>query len=71
MLIRQDDFNIAPVTNPWDAIVLHAQPSNISLVMADGRVLAKDGRLAGIDHGKIMAEIVETNTRLAAFAEPA
>lgn len=71
MLIRQDDFNIAPVTNPWDAIVLHAQPSNISLVMADGRVLAKDGKLAGIDHGKIMADIVETNTRLAAFAEPA
>jgi len=71
ILIRQGDFNLAPVANPWDAIVLHAQPGNISLVMGDGRVLARDGKLAGADHAKIMAEIVETNTRLAAFAAPA
>ncbi|WP_170850465.1 MULTISPECIES: amidohydrolase family protein [unclassified Beijerinckia] len=71
ILVGGDEFNIAPMANPWDAIVLHAQPSNLSLVMADGRVLAKGGKLSGIDHGKILHEVRESNTRLAAFADPA
>lgn len=70
ILIRGDDFNLAPMANPWDAIVLHAQPNNVALVMADGRILAQDGKLNGIDHGKIMHEVRETNARLAAFADP-
>lgn len=71
ILVSTDDFNTAPSTNPWDTLVLHAHPRNVTMVMADGRVLAKDGKLTSVDRRKLLSDIRETNARLAPFADPA
>jgi cytosine/adenosine deaminase-related metal-dependent hydrolase len=68
--IRTTDPNIFPISNPWDALVLLATPQNVDLVVADGRFMRSEGKFATIDEDKIKAELVESNARLAAFANP-
>ena len=43
---------------------------NVDLVVADGRFMRSEGKFATIDEDKIKAELVESNARLAAFANP-
>lgn len=68
--VRTTDPNIFPMGNPWDALVLCATPQNVDLVVVDGRVMRAGGKFTSIDQGRIMAELTESNERLAAFANP-
>jgi 5-methylthioadenosine/S-adenosylhomocysteine deaminase len=68
--VRTTDPNIFPMSNPWDAIVLGGTPQNVDLVVADGRILRAGGKFTSIDQDRIMAELNESNKRLAAFADP-
>ena len=51
ILVRLDQLNMLPAsdTNPTFQIVQHAQPSNVDTVIADGRLLKRDGRLLNVD----------------------
>jgi cytosine/adenosine deaminase-related metal-dependent hydrolase len=58
--IRKSDINMAPVGDPYYAIVFFGQPSNIETVMVDGRVLVRDGKLTSIDLIKTVGEATES-----------
>ncbi len=68
--IRTTDPNMFPLSNPWDALVVCGAPQNIDLVVADGRIMREGGKFTSIDQRRILADVTETNTRLAAFAKP-
>jgi cytosine/adenosine deaminase-related metal-dependent hydrolase len=68
--IRTTDPNIFPISNPWDALVLWAAPHNVDMVVADGRIMRSGGKFTSIDGDRIMAEVSESNARLAQFANP-
>jgi cytosine/adenosine deaminase-related metal-dependent hydrolase len=56
VLIRGDRLNTAPVVDPAVAVVHAASPSNVDLVIADGRVVVRDGRLVHVDDAAVVAE---------------
>jgi 5-methylthioadenosine/S-adenosylhomocysteine deaminase len=58
--IRTGDINLAPVGDPYYAIVFFGQPSNVETVMVDGRVLARGGKLAAVDVAKTVREAAES-----------
>ncbi len=49
IMVRTDALNMAPVHYPAVAVVHSAQPANVDLVMVDGRILKRDGRLTAVD----------------------
>jgi 5-methylthioadenosine/S-adenosylhomocysteine deaminase len=66
ILVRTTDLNMAPLTVPIRMIVQSAQPANVDLVMVDGHVLKRDGRLTTIDAAKVMADAADTINRVRA-----
>jgi cytosine/adenosine deaminase-related metal-dependent hydrolase len=64
ILVRTSDLNMAPVTEPVRMIVQSAQPSNVELVMVEGRILKRGGQLTTIDVPKLLADATETITRV-------
>ncbi|MBV9954938.1 MAG: amidohydrolase family protein [Pseudolabrys sp.] len=64
ILIRTTDVNIAPIGDPYDALVTFAQPGNVDTVVVDGRILRRGGKFVGIDQPKIMAEAMDEIEKL-------
>jgi 5-methylthioadenosine/S-adenosylhomocysteine deaminase len=56
ILIRTTDINIAPVGDPYYAIVFSGQPANVDTVIVDGRILCRGGKLTAIDVAKTVRE---------------
>ena len=59
ILVRTDAPNIAPIGDPYDALVQLAQPANVDTVVADGRILRRNGQFSGIDHEKIARDAMD------------
>jgi 5-methylthioadenosine/S-adenosylhomocysteine deaminase len=66
ILVRTTDLNMVPLTEPVRMLVQAAQPSNIELVMVDGRILKRGSQLTTIDVPKLVAEATETINRVRA-----
>jgi 5-methylthioadenosine/S-adenosylhomocysteine deaminase len=64
ILVRTTDLNMAPMTEPVRMLVQSAQPSNIELVMVDGRILKRGSQLTTIDVPKLVADATETINRV-------
>jgi cytosine/adenosine deaminase-related metal-dependent hydrolase len=60
ILIRATDLNMAPIGDPYDAIVFLAQPGNVDTVIVDGRILRRKNQFTGIDHARIMQDAAAT-----------
>ena len=43
ILVSTGDINMAPIGDPYDALVQLAQPSNVDTVVVDGRILRRNG----------------------------
>ena len=56
ILVRTDDVNIAPFTDAPNVIALAAAAHNVDTVVADGRVLKRDGALTVYDTREIVEE---------------
>jgi 5-methylthioadenosine/S-adenosylhomocysteine deaminase len=69
ILVRTDAPNIAPIGDPYDALVQLAQPSNVDTVVADGRILKRKGAFTGLDHDKVMREASDALADLKARAK--
>ena len=51
---------MAPVRDPYYAIVFQGQPSNVDTVVVDGRILARGGKLTAVDVPKLIGEAAES-----------
>jgi cytosine/adenosine deaminase-related metal-dependent hydrolase len=56
IMVRTHDLNMAPVGDPYYALVFQGQPSNVDTVVVDGRVLVRNGRHTALDVGKTVQE---------------
>jgi cytosine/adenosine deaminase-related metal-dependent hydrolase len=69
ILVRTDASNISPIGDPYDALVQLAQPTNVDTVVADGRILRRNGQFTGLDHEKITREAMDALADLKTRAE--
>ena len=60
ILVRTTDLNMAPLGDPVTAIVRSAQPYNVDMVMVDGRILKRDGRLTALDAREIAEQAAQS-----------
>jgi cytosine/adenosine deaminase-related metal-dependent hydrolase len=56
LLLRASDPNMAPVTDPYEAVVSFALPTNIDMVLVDGRILRRGGKSTALDDRQIVAD---------------
>jgi len=57
LLLRTDALGLAPMTDPYAAVVTYGNPSLVDTVMVDGCIVKRHGRLVGIDWPTIRASI--------------
>jgi 5-methylthioadenosine/S-adenosylhomocysteine deaminase len=69
ILIRTTDGNLAPVGEPYNALVQLAQPSNIDTVVVDGRILRRKGQFTALDQEKVITEAADAAAGLKARAK--
>lgn len=69
ILVRTTDINMAPVGDPYEALVSLAQPNNVDTVIVDGRILRRSGRFTALDHAKAVREAEEASSGLRAKAK--
>jgi 5-methylthioadenosine/S-adenosylhomocysteine deaminase len=69
ILIRTTDGNLAPVGEPYNALVQLAQPSNVDTVVVDGRILRRNGQFTALDQEKAIREASESVAGLKARAK--
>ncbi len=58
--IRKNDINMAPVGEPYYAVLFQAQPSNVDTVMVDGRILVRGGKHTAVDVAKTIQDAAES-----------
>jgi 5-methylthioadenosine/S-adenosylhomocysteine deaminase len=58
--IRTSDINMAPVGEPYYAVLFQAQPSNVDTVMVDGRILVRGGKHTAVDVAKTIQDAAES-----------
>lgn len=56
-LVETGSVNMFPAYNPYSALVYSANSSNVELVMADGKILVRDGKLTELDLGEIRSRL--------------
>jgi cytosine/adenosine deaminase-related metal-dependent hydrolase len=68
ILVRTGDINIAPVGDPYEALVSFAQPRNVDTVIVDGRILRRGGQFTALNHAQIVSEAAQSAEALRARA---
>ena len=56
IMVDTRHVNIGVVTDPVHLLVEAAQPANVDTVIADGRMLKRDGRLTNVDVAEVVAD---------------
>jgi 5-methylthioadenosine/S-adenosylhomocysteine deaminase len=69
ILIRTTDGNLAPIGDPYDALVQLAQPSNVDMVVVDGRILRRNSQFTALDQEKVIREAADAAAGLKARAK--
>jgi len=60
IMVRTNDINMAPIGDPYYAIVFQGQPSNVDTVMVDGRILVRGGKHTAVDVAKTVREAADS-----------
>jgi len=68
ILVRTGDINMAPFSDPYEALVTFAQPRNVDTVVVDGRILRRRGEFTAFDHAEVVAQAAESAAALRARA---
>ena len=66
--MRTGDVNIAPMGDPYEALISFGQPRNVDTVIVDGRILRRGGEFTALDYGEALKEANETAGALRARA---
>jgi 5-methylthioadenosine/S-adenosylhomocysteine deaminase len=66
ILIRTAEPHLSPVLDPVKTVVVQAGAGDVELVMVDGRVLKRDGKLVGADWHGIEARLQQAAERILA-----
>jgi cytosine/adenosine deaminase-related metal-dependent hydrolase len=69
ILVRTGDINVAPVSDPYTALVSFAQPGNIDTVVVDGRILRRGRAFTALDHDDVLKDAARTAAALRARAD--
>lgn len=69
VLLRTDDLALTPLNNPVGQVVLGGHPGLVDAVLVAGRFVKRDGRLTGLDVGRVGELARASRTRLFAAAE--
>lgn len=66
IMVRFDRLNVSSLPSAdWVSLLIHhAQPANVDLVMVDGRILKRDGKLTSLDEERIIANSEQAITGL-------
>ena len=64
ILVSTRDINLAVFTDPAHLVVGAAQPANVDLVMVDGRILKRHGKLVHLDPQVIARDAAAANIAL-------
>jgi cytosine/adenosine deaminase-related metal-dependent hydrolase len=64
IMVDTRQFNLGMFTDPAHMVVEAAQPSNVELVMVDGRILKQRGKLTAVDSGKLIAGVSAANANV-------
>jgi cytosine/adenosine deaminase-related metal-dependent hydrolase len=56
ILVRTNAPNMGDIGDPYDALVQLAQPSDIDLVVVDGRILHRNRQFTALDYRKLLAD---------------
>jgi 5-methylthioadenosine/S-adenosylhomocysteine deaminase len=62
IMVDTSSPNIGVVNDPYETVVGAMQPSNVDLVMVDGRILKRGGKLTAIDVNQIVADAKAADT---------
>lgn len=57
ILVRADDLNLVPVTDPAAATVLAAHPGNVDSVFVAGRAAKRRGKMLDVDLPRLRSRI--------------
>ncbi len=68
--VRKGDLNMAPVEDPYYALVFLGQPGNVDTVLVDGKLRVRQGRLTDVDVPKLVREATESARAIVARAPP-
>ena len=68
-MIRITDSNLAPVGEPYNALVQLAQPENVDTVVVDGRILRRNNKFTALDQEKVIREASDAVAGLRARAK--
>jgi cytosine/adenosine deaminase-related metal-dependent hydrolase len=69
ILVRTGDINMAPMADPYEALVNLAQPRNVDTVITDGRILQRGGRFTALDYALVLREAIDAGAALMARAK--
>jgi cytosine/adenosine deaminase-related metal-dependent hydrolase len=69
IMVDTRGVNLGIVTDPYEMVVGAMQPANVDLVMVDGRILKRGGKLVTLDAAQIVAEAKAANAALRARAD--
>ena len=68
LLLRGEDLNLFPVTDPVAAIVLHANAANVDTVLVAGKIAKRAGKLLYPDLAAQKSALAEASRRILAAA---
>jgi hypothetical protein len=55
---------MAPMGDPFEALVSLAQPRNIDTVVVDGRILRRKGEFTALDHEQVIRDAAQSAAAL-------
>jgi cytosine/adenosine deaminase-related metal-dependent hydrolase len=58
--VRTDAINMRQMGDPYETLVAMAMPTNVDLVVADGRILRRSGKFTSLDYPKVLQEAAES-----------